>query len=427
MRKIFQSLMIISIIFLFYSIGPGQEAAPLKVGDLASEAVAHNPSIEAARLSSQSAEHMVRPAGALPDPMIILGIMNLPVDTFAFDQEAMTQKLIGVTQRFPFPGKLKLSEAVADSDAQAARLQIRVFEERLKYEVKRTFFLWAYAVEALRVTRVNMDIIDSFAKIATSNYSVGKGSQWDILSAQVQHSKLDERARTAEQNIESFKAMMAALLGTEAQKVDGRPQVEWTPVIELDEQALLKRADENNPSLAYMKMLVEKSDNAVRLARRQKYPNFSVTLSYGQRSDSNVNGTTVDRPDFLSATVGIEVPLYARRKQAPMTLAAQSSAQSMRSRLEDERLRIHADVSDRILRIRRADEVEKLYRTGIIPQAETTVQSAIAAYQVGKVDFLALLTSELNLMNHQLDYYMVRINREIDLAALEMLIGEPLK
>lgn len=416
-------------IFIFAVPGAGFAQEPvgelLDVDALVRDAVAHNPSLESARLEYRAASLMVRPAGALPDPMVELGFMSLPVNTFSFTQEDMTQKVIGITQAFPYPGKLRLAGAVARSDAEAAKWQIAIYEQRLAFEVRKTCMQWAFADDAINITQNTMDVISQFTKVATSRYSVGAGNQWDILGAQVEQSKLSGRLATLKQGIESMKAMMASLLGRDSAGFSGAPAVKWTPVAKLDEAELIRRGDENNPTIAYLKIRAQRADNAAKLARRERYPNFSVNLAYGQRDNGAMNGGTVRRPDFLSATVGIELPLYAGRKQIPMAESAENMSASAKKMLADKTLAIHAEIRDKVAAIRRADEVEELYRTGILPQARTAVQSALASYRVSKADFLTLLTSQQNLLTQELDYCEVRINREIDIAYLALLVGEP--
>ena len=391
---------------------------------IVNEALENNPAVHAARKEHQAAKLMVHPAGALPDPRLIIGLEAVPVDTFALNEIDMTQKIIGITQPLPFPGKLKLGRAVAESDAQSAGHKARIIENRTAYEIRSTFFEWALSEEDVRITQKNINVMDQFADVAMSNYTVGKSAQWDILQAQVQRAKLSERLITKKQEIESMRAMMAKLLGRDQPLLDGTPAVKWTPVMQLNEKELLKRADENNPELAYLRSLAGKADNSAQLARKERLPDFSFTLSYGFREDGKMNGVTQKRPDLMSAMLEVMLPLYSSRKQIPQVQAAQNMSLSARHMLEDGRLQIHAEIRNRMLSVRRADEIKELYRTSILPQTRTAVESALASYGVNKLDFLTLLTSQMNLFEHELDYYKVQINREIDFAALALLIGE---
>jgi len=402
----------------------GNGNAALDVDSLVREAVSHNPSLEAARLDYRAASLMVKPAGALPDPMLEIGFMSLPLDTLSFSREDMTQKVIGVTQAFPFPGKRRLAGAVAQSEAEATKLKVAVLEQRLAFEVKKTFLEWAFAEESMDTTRHTMDDIAQLSEAAMARYSVGAGAQWDILSAQVERSKYDVKLSALRQKIEGLKATMAGLLGRDSPALSGMPAVKWTPAMSLNEAALIRRADDHNPEIAYLKTMAQRAEDTAKLARRERYPNFSVNISYGQRDNGAMNGETVKRPDFVSAMVGVEAPIYAGRKQGPAAESAESASESVKKSLADRTLRLHAEIREKLAAIRRADEIEALYRTGILPQARTALSSAISGYRVGKVDFITLITSRENLLAHELDYYEVRIGREINIAYLAMLLGE---
>jgi len=389
---------------------------------LVDEALAKNPGIISARQRVKASGLSVKPAGTLPDPIVGFGLSAVPVDTFALDQQAMTQKVISLTQPFPFPGKLGLSEKVARHQAEATGRELEILEDMVAFEVRKAFLEWAYTEKAIEITRVNIRIMESFTEIASAKYSVGKASQWDVLRAQVERSKLEDKLATLRQKAKTHRAKLAALLGRE-KPLEGVPRVEWTKGFALDESRLAAAAEADNPELAYYRSLAEKAESSSKLAKRERLPDFSLTLSYGQREDGEMNGTTVDRPDFVGAMVGIKVPLYSYRKQSPLAEAAREMEYGARMRLRNAQLRTESGVRDAIYKIQRADNNIRLYRTGILPQARTTVESALSAYRVDKVDFLALLWSQLELMNHELDYYRLKIDREADLAMLGRLLG----
>jgi len=249
----------------------------------------------------------------------------------------------------------------------------------------------------------------------------------DVFSAQVQMAKLMERVRNIESDVAGMRAMLGGLAGRDSGPIAGHPEIEWTPVLKLDEADLIERSEVHNSTLVYLEAIAKKSDDEARLAHRERYPNFSLSLSYGIRGNGEMNGETVYRPDLLTAMVGVEVPLYASRKQIPMARSAEAMALSSRAMYEEKRIMIAARIREKVAAIRKADEVAELYRTGIIPQANSMVQSALSNYRVGKVDFMTLIMSELDVMDMELMYYETRIERETDIAELELLVGEQIK
>lgn len=412
------------LIFLFFLFFQGVRGAQtIKVNALIEEALQNNPALKALEQNRKSAQSAVKPAGALPDPMLEMSIMSVPVDTFSLTQEKMTQKVLSLKQEIPFPTKLKSAQKIAELEAQLANSQVRIFEEQLKFDVKKNFYELANLEETLIVTQSNIATLTNLAKTATSLYSVGKSAQWDVFSAQVETIKLNQQSLVLSQKITSVKAKLAMLLGRDNFEIEGETEVAWTPLFEGELEKFNNAALENNPQLEYIEIMLKKAQESARLAEKWKLPDFSITLSYGQRGKVEMNGMSENLPDFLSAMVGISVPLYARRKQIPLTVSAQAQVNAIKLALENEKLRILSDIKSLTERIKQRDKTEELYRTGIIPQARSTLQSALASYQVSKVDFLILLSSQLDLMNFELEYFSVRIEREVDIAELEMLMG----
>lgn len=409
---------------LFNGVIWGEES--IKLSSLLDEALQNNPTLKALQQARKSAQLAVKPAGVLPDPMLELGIMSVPIDTFSLTQEEMTQKVLSLKQEIPFPTKLKTAQKIAELEAQSASAQVRIFEEQLKFSVKEKFYKLANLEEALRITRANIETLTNLSKTVGSLYAVGKSAQWDVFSAQVETTKLRQMSLQLAQEITSLKAELCALLGRENFEIAGETELEWTPIFNIELEKLNKTALENNPELEYMTIMLKRAQEMAQLADKWKLPDFSVTITYGQRGAVQMNGSSENFPDFLSAMVGVSVPLYARRKQIPLSLSAQAQANAVKSALEKEKLRILSEIKSLAEKIKLADKTEELYRTGIIPQAKSTLQSALSSYQVGKVDFMSLLRSQLDLMNIELEYFSVRIEREITIAELEMLMGAPL-
>lgn len=412
------------LFLLFNGVIWGEES--IKLTSLLDEAIQNNPTLKSLQQARKSAQLAVKPAGVLPDPMLELGIMSVPIDTFSLTQEEMTQKVLSLKQEIPFPTKLKTAQKIAELDAQSASAQVRIFEEQLKFNVKEKFYKLANLEEALRITRANIETLTNLSKTASSLYAVGKSAQWDVFSAQVETTKLRQVSLQLAQEITSLKAELCALLGRENLEIEGETEVEWTPVFNVELDKLNKTALENNPELEYMTIMLKKAQEMAQLADKWKLPDFSITLTYGQRGAVEMDGGSENLPDFLSVMAGVSVPLYARRKQIPLLLSAQAQANAVKSALEKEKLRILSEIKSLAEKIKLADKTEELYRTGIIPQAKSTLQSALSSYQVGKVDFMSLLRSQLDLMNIELEYFSVRIEREIAIAELEMLMGTPL-
>jgi len=160
------------------ALGDSNHEAVIKRSDLLKEAESNNPSLVAARHEAEAARLMIRPAGALPDPMLELGLMSVPVNNLSLTDEDMTQFAITATQWFPFPGKLRLATEVAGSDAEARKLLVKVYEDALRFDISRIFFELSYKLESIVVVDHHIGLLKQYSEIAATTYSVGRGNQW---------------------------------------------------------------------------------------------------------------------------------------------------------------------------------------------------------------------------------------------------------
>jgi cobalt-zinc-cadmium efflux system outer membrane protein len=188
------------IITLLMLVAPGltvlaspvqnKTANTLQLEDAVAIAIEGNPGLAEMQARAEAMAAIPSQAGALPDPMLMLGALNLPTDTFNLDQEAMTQLQIGIEQSLPFPGKSGLKERAAEIDADAAVSNVDEARLRLIQNVKQTWWQIYYVDRALDIVSRNQDLLRQFVQIAQTKYKVGEGLQQDVLLAQVELSKL---------------------------------------------------------------------------------------------------------------------------------------------------------------------------------------------------------------------------------------------
>ncbi len=128
-------------------------------------------------------------------------------------------------------------------------------------------------------------------------------------------------------------------------------------------------------------------------------------------------------PEMYGVNVGVKLPLYFWQKQRPALAEAAASAGAERERMENITALLFFKIKDRYLAATTAGRLAKLYSTTIIPQSSLTLESAIAGYEVGKLDFLSLLDNLVTLRNYELSYYEQLSNVEKAIAALEPFVG----
>ena len=175
-------------------IGLAQDEKKILIlDDLIEEGLSNNPQLQAFHNKSLADEAKIPQAGSLPDPMLSLNVMNLPVDNYVFDQEPMTGKQIGVKQMFPFFGKLGLMEEIARRGAEVSEANWYDLQIQLIRNIKKVYYDLYYIDEAIITTKKNHELLVEFVSIAEKKYTVGKGVQQDVLKAQVELSKMIDR------------------------------------------------------------------------------------------------------------------------------------------------------------------------------------------------------------------------------------------
>jgi outer membrane protein TolC len=170
--------------------------------------------------------------------------------------------------------------------------------------------------------------------------------------------------------------------------------------------------------LKAQKRRVDREQYAVELAEKELYPDFTVKLNYQNRPGM---------PDMYGVSVGVNLPIFAGQKQRPAIAEAAAGKATEEKRLQYAITLLLYRVKEKHLAVTTAERLISLYGTTIIPQSSLSLESAIAGYEVGKVDFLTLIDNLMTLLNYQLSYYEQVSNAERAIAQLEPLVGVSLR
>jgi len=421
-------LVIINIMLLFvlgsdYGVGQaGQRAG--QDGDLQQlieEALQNNPDYLSAKQQLQSIRAQIPQAGALPDPKLGIAVMNLPVNSFAFNQEPMTGKKISLMQMFPFPGKLGLKKNMAEYQSQVVAQQVRELKNKLVQNVKTIYYNLFLVDKSIETVEKNQALLKQFVKVAETKYAVGKGLQQDVLKAQVELSKLIDKLIALRQKRDSLVFQLNKLLNRKInQPIAVVPVIEKSQ-INLSIEQLKALGLENRPLLKSWNALIEKMRSAKKLAQKSYLPDFSLGIAYTQREDLR---TGMKLYDFFSAEITINLPLYFFKKQSKNVEEKQWQLASVAEKYAAIENEVLFQIENILTEFKRDEKLLDLYKTGIIPQASQSLNAAMSGYQVDKVDFLTLLNNQMTLFNYELEYYRLLADHEKKLAALEFAIGK---
>lgn len=422
--KYWLSFLHLLMIFL-YSFSPAhaEDTRPAEnLAKLVDTALANNPELKSSAARWEMFRSRIKQAGSLEDPMLMLKIQNgIVTDPLNFSMDNMTQKVIGISQQLPFSGKRKLREEIATQEAESYRFSLEERKLELTRMVKEAYYRIFFTDKSLEILDKNIRILDDFIVMAQTKYSVGQGAQQDIFKAQLERSRMLDMRITLEQQRRSLEVNLNSLLYRPVTtKVDGIADFQLSPLT-LSAEQLRDIAEENRPLLKSLRAQIQKGRAGHDLAQKEFYPDFNVSFEYMQRQPAMGS----DGSDMYSLGVTFNLPVRNERRQA--MLAESSSEVTMSGEeLNATRNTIASGIVDLLAQMERRTKLVELYKSGIIPQAEQSLESAVIGYRVNKVDFLTLLDSRVVLFNYEREYYDSLADYQMKLAQLEALTGKEL-
>jgi cobalt-zinc-cadmium efflux system outer membrane protein len=417
-KSIFLAFLILSLLMPLIPLAQPDRSV-MNLEQLVEEAIQNNPEILAARKKWEVFKEKVPQARALPDPMFGFGIISLPTN-FSFRDEDMTMKEISISQMFPFYGKRKLMGEMADNEAQAVSNEIQERINRIIKEVKAAYYDLSHNYRTTEVVQRNKRILEDFAKIAETRYAVGQGIQQDVLKAHVEVSKMVDELIMLEQKKSALGAKLNALLNRSPETPVGTPEEVVLQKLPIQIDEFRKTAVEMNPTLKSMKKMIEAKEKAYDLAKREYYPDLTARFAYGQRD----NGPDMKRKDMLTGEVMINIPIFYKSKQERKVAETKADIQGLEAQYRAMKNEIHFMITDMASMIQRVERQLELYKTGIIPQANLQISSAMSAYRVNKADFMTLLDSQMTLYKYELEYHLALTEYEKNVANLEAVVGK---
>ncbi|CAN0475817.1 unnamed protein product, partial [Laminaria digitata] len=382
-----------------------------------------HPSIAAGRLRAEAMQDRSDPAGALMDPVLSFGIQNLPYSPFSFRATPMTGLRFGLSQRLPWPGKRGLLSEATDLDAKALMAGSAETANRLAASVRGVFYDIHFVDVAVDVINKNLRIIDGFVEVADAKYRVGRGLQQDVLKARVVRGQLEERRTDLQRRRTALAVRLNSLMATKTPIEI--PSLLAVPVNSLDfetQEKLQERAEHARPQLRQLNLAVAAAEKRRAHADKAALPDFTVGLGYTFRTVDPARDA-IDGADFLSLSAAVNLPVWYAQKQGPLASAAAKDVLALHRDREAVRLKISEAVQSILHQIPELLEQMEVYRTSIIPTTRQTLDADLIAYQVDKVDFLNLLDIEMRLLNFEVDYHRLHVEREKLIVRLAEAVG----
>jgi outer membrane protein, heavy metal efflux system len=400
-----------------------------------------SPAVLAAEARLSAAGANVGPAGALADPMLMAGVVNLPLGSPGFRDE-MAMKMIGLEQTLPFPGKRGLRRAVAGHEVEMAEAELDQVQREAARDAAGQYLELALADTLERLAQRQHRLLLTVASTAQASYAAGRGGQEEPLRIQTELVRLSGEVTVL--HVERIRALtrLNALLGRDAWvpvEVAGYPGrlrravvVDATTPFRFADTTLgapaaaspLPQADslrhavsDSSPMiLAHLAALAAQGVRAD-LTAREASPDATLSLQYGQRS-----GFT----DMLSAGVRVPIPLWGARQQRRRAVAERATLEA----LEHEHHRMAAELEAEVVNLTLTAELHRtrlaLYQAGVLPRAQAAAEAALAGYRTGRTSFQGVLDTYMALYNDEVESARLLTEFGKAVIALEALAGREL-
>ncbi|OGT41174.1 MAG: PTS cellobiose transporter subunit IIC [Gammaproteobacteria bacterium RIFCSPHIGHO2_12_FULL_40_19] len=396
------------------SIALAHTTSPLILSQLIATASQHNPQIKSAYDRWLAMKRVAPQVRSLPDPKLIYSDMQMSGNP-EMNQNPLHEKMLGLDQEVPFPGKLIERGKIANIESERTYAEYVVTKLTIIAQLKRIFYDLYFVNQSIEIYQKNQLLLEKIEKSVRTNYSVGKIPQQDIFRAQTEISRLQMRLVMLKQERTSLQADINRLLNRSlATPIETPSHLSITP-LHFDLQYFNNLIEKQSPQLKSQWKNVKKSEKAITLSKMDYVPD--IDISYGEVHDTEMHTSGYQ----LMASASI--PLYFFSKQNNMVRESEENYNADIENLYVTHNNLLFQIKNAYLMSKRSEELIQLIQHSIIPQATLTFSSGQASYGVGKVDFLTLLNNLLMLQDNELELQKEIVQHEKAMTDIEEVTG----
>ncbi|QDU82930.1 Cobalt-zinc-cadmium resistance protein CzcC precursor [Planctomycetes bacterium Pla163] len=394
-------------------------AGPLE--QILRSARSRNPGLEASFQRWRAALERVPQATTLPEPRLTLGVYLAEVET----RVGPMQGRVGIAQPFPWFGKLELAGNASFEAAEAARELLEATRLELEYAIRDTWYEYAYLETAIEVTEGNRALLVHWESVARARFETGLGQHSDVIRAQVELGKIEDRVQTLTDLRRPLVAKLNAALDRDGSAELPRPTGALPVPPAIDGLGGTESLDATNPMLRAYEHRIAAARYGVGLADKEFFPDFTVGVDYTLIGSATNAGVPDSGEDAIAVTLGFELPVWRSSYRAGVR-EAEAIERAMTLERSQLRNRLAAELEMALYRFRDADRRLELFRDALVPKGEESVEALDSAYQSGDQGFLDLIDAQRILLEFQLQVARAESDRAQSAAEIERITGLPL-
>lgn len=389
-----------------------------ELADYLAYAALHNPGLKAAFDRWTAALWKIPQVRSLPDPRFTYAYLVERVETRVGPQ----RQRFALSQTFPWLSKLELRGDVAAREAEAAKARYEAAKWQLFERVKKAYFEYAYLRQAVAVTEENIRLLKHLERVVQTQYASSLAPYGALVRLQAELGRLEDRLKSLEDLRGPVSEELNAALNRPKDAVLPWPDpVRLAPAAFSDQQARAWLL-EGNPELKALSHLVDKEKAGEVLARKDYYPDVTVSLEAVDTGEAMNRATPDSGKDPVAVGISFNLPIWWSKYDAGVREAKyrwDAAARDLAEKQND----LTARLAVVLYQLRDAERRIDLYKNGLIPKAQQALQVSLKNFETGLGGYLDVIDAQRMLLEFELAYERAEADKAQRLAEVERLVG----
>jgi outer membrane protein TolC len=401
------------------SAGHIHSAEPLLLDSLLKEAKENNPEILAAKKRWEASQARVPQAKSLDNPNIGVGFEKIPRGRLKLNKTEPSDRMLSITQMFPFLGKLSLKGKIALVESQMFAAEYKQKELKVINAVKNAYYDLFMNNKEIELNEQSLTLLKSITKTAEAKYAVGEMTQEELFKLNLEIAGLSNVIINLREERKAKETRLNTLINRDPEATLGMPDLTEESSFNQDIKSLYQATLLNQPELIIFSYTVEKNKYAKSLAKKSFFPDLMAGLI--QRG---ITSGSIGPWDLM---LSFSVPFWFWTKQRYEVKEAIANLAEAEAAYKAMQNRAFAETKDLAVRIEIAKNKINLYKTNLIPILESSISSSLAGFTSSKGDFMMLLDNQRMLIETEMSYYAALVEYNMNLADLERTVGIDLR
>lgn len=385
------------------------------------QALAADPMLQQQEALVKASQQQARAAQALPDPQLSGGLRNVGVGRITLGQEgmegAMSGSSVALQQNYPHPQKLQLKQQVADLEVALQDLRVQNVRAQMRQTLQQGYFKALTARQNQQVLKAMAHWYVVLQQVVETRYLVGKVPQQDVWQVKLRRSELErQQLQSAQEEALQWQALRQSLGWPQDFTVprtgDYPPLPTFVPSTEVPEQVWAA-----HPMWQQQRLQMQKAELAVKQAAAERESDYFLAGGVTFRGTQEM---------IWEARAGMSLPVYNTQKNEPLIAAARARWQAQQAETETLKQRLRRQWQEAQTRWQFAQKQQDILQRQLLPEARSSFEAALAAYQGGQRDVAQVIESITRWLSYQQQVLMLREQSYLALNDLEYLLaGEP--